>query len=215
MTSIKDQLFSKLKQRPLPEGQYFKEENLKKTTLCVHHTAGGSADSSIKSWINDPAPVATPFIIDRNGDILQTYHSKYWAFALGLKSANFKEIEKSCIHIELASYGFLRNAAANEYYNSYGGMLLKANVCTLDKSFRGYIHYENYTDQQIESLEILIRYLSGVYNIPMQFAGFEFRPDVFDKDGFNGITTHTNYRLDKTDCYPHPKLVDMLNSLVV
>ena len=33
------------------------------------------------------------------------------------------------------------------------------------------------------------------------------------KDGKPGIWTHANVRPDKTDCFPQPELMDMLNGL--
>lgn len=42
-------------------------------------------------------------------------------------------------------------------------------------------------------------------------SAFEFNPLTLN--GYPGIWTHTNIRLDKTDCSPQPKLIDMILSL--
>ena len=41
--------------------------------------------------------------------------------------------------------------------------------------------------------------------------GFGFQEDAF-YGKVKGLLTHTNVRKDKSDCYPHPDLVDMILS---
>jgi len=40
---------------------------------------------------------------------------------------------------------------------------------------------------------------------------FEYQP--LANEGGEGIWSHTNFRKDKFDVYPHPKLIEMLQSL--
>ena len=40
---------------------------------------------------------------------------------------------------------------------------------------------------------------------------FEYQP--LANEGAEGIWSHTNFRKDKFDVYPHPKLIEMLQSL--
>jgi hypothetical protein len=40
---------------------------------------------------------------------------------------------------------------------------------------------------------------------------FEYQP--LANEGGEGIWSHTNFRKDKSDVYPHPKLIEMLKSL--
>ena len=41
---------------------------------------------------------------------------------------------------------------------------------------------------------------------------FEYQP-LANEGGSEGIWSHTNFRKDKSDVYPHPKLIEMLQSL--
>lgn len=195
----------------LPDGQFFNDRHTKKQ-IVLHHTGGGSASSSIGGWVSDSAPVATPFIVDRDGTINQAYPSAYWAFSLGLTTSNFKQIEQACIPIELANYGYLKkDIATGRYINAYGNYV--SNVCVLDKPWRGIKAFEAYTDAQIESSRRLLVYLSLKYNISVKYNS-----DIFDicqraLKGDPGLYTHASYRSDKTDISPQPKIIEMLKLL--
>jgi len=63
----------------LPTSQYVHEITDKKY-IALHHTAGGSAKSSIEFWKSNSDKVATHFIIDRNGDIYQTMSMLYYGY---------------------------------------------------------------------------------------------------------------------------------------
>lgn len=201
----------RLRQHPLPKGQYIEVESPKKT-IVLHHTAGGSADSSIAGWIKDLSPVATPVVIDRDGTIVQCYPSKYWAYSLGVATANYTQLEKQSIPIEIASYGYLTPRHGN-MYNAYGSFIHSDRVCKLDKPFRGQLYFEKYTDDQIESVRRLMLYWGEKYNIDLTY-----NPEMWDVSkralrGDGGVWTHNSYRADKSDVFPQPELIEMLQKL--
>ena len=209
---IKDQVIARLRANPIPETQYFLEEHAKKS-ICLHHTAGGSADSSINSWINDKQPkVATCVIIDRDGTIVQAFASQYWAYSLGLSTPNYVQIERQTIGIEIANYGGLKKIG-EEYYNAYGGKIKPENVYDCGFIFRGFRYFEKYTDKQIDSVRLLLLYWNERYKIPL-----DYHPNMWDYNqsailGAAGIWSHTSYRKDKSDCFPQPELIAMLKGL--
>lgn len=195
----------------LPPGQFIQQEFPKKT-IPLHHTAGGSAASSIAGWIADVSPVATPVIIDRDGSIIQSYPSKYYAYSLGCQTANFRELENQAIPIEIACYGYMikKNGV---FYNAYGGVVQPDNVYDHGKLFRGNQFFEKYTAAQIESTRRLLLYWGEKYGIDLTY-----RPEMFDISpaalrGDGGIWGHTAYRKDKSDIYPYPPMIEMLKSL--
>lgn len=96
---------------PLAPDQYYQKAYAKKY-IFLHHTAGGSAASSVGGWAANPEHIATPYLIDRNGDIFETYDPKYWAYSLGVKGNS--DIEKAAIPIEICCYGSLAVAKKDE-----------------------------------------------------------------------------------------------------
>ena len=89
---------TKIKQVPLRESQYIKEE-IKKTQIVLHHTAGNSSGvGTIKMWdTDDRGRIATCVTISGkgaskdtyDGEICQAFSSKYWAYHLGIKRSVF------------------------------------------------------------------------------------------------------------------------------
>lgn len=210
--NLKDQVLARLRANPLPETQYILEEHPKKS-ICLHHTAGGSADSSIQSWINDNQPhVATCVVIDRDGTIVQAFGSQYWAFSLGLKSANFKEIEQQTIAIEIASYGGLKDING-EFYTAYGNKIKPENVYDHGQLYRGFRYFEKYTPEQIESVRLLLLYWNEKYSIPLDYHPNMWNINQSAQMGAAGVWTHVSYRVDKSDCFPQLELVQMLQGL--
>lgn len=205
--------FKYIKFQKLPSDQYY-DEIVTKKSICLHHTAGGSAQSSIEGWLKDKVRVGTCVIIDRKDTIFQQFESDRWAFSLGLETANYKIIERQTINIELANYGFLIPVGKGRYKNAYGGYVEPKNVIELEKPYRGYTFYENYTDFQIDNTLELISYWKAKYN--MNFADLKLTSKGFELDSVNalkgvgGLYTHGNFRADKTDIYPHPKFCEVL-----
>ncbi len=209
MSNYRELVEERLEFNLLPPNQYFEVVCVKKS-VGLHHTAGGSADSSIATWIADPDRVATPVLIERDGAIIQSYPSKFFAYSFGIKAANRDKIEKQTIPIEICSYGYLKKVG-NEYFNAYGGKV--KDVCILDKPWRGQKYFENYTDAQIESVRRLLLYWGEKYSIKFEYSDKMW--DIWQKAqiGDASLVSHACYRTDKTDAYPHPKLIEMLKNL--
>lgn len=213
-----DIIKSRLIQYPLKKGQYIEVDKAKakKKQIILHHTAGGSAKSSIDYWNNSDEQVGTAFVIDRQGSILQAFPSWCWAYALGVNQSNFRQLEQQSIQIELANYGQLKkygNNTHHEFYSAYGNKIAPDMVETLPISFRGGKYYEKYTPEQIDSLRLLIQYLSEVYEIEAKYKSNIFDINQKALRGDEGLFTHCCYRGDKSDVYPQPALINMLKSL--
>lgn len=219
---------SKIIQYSFDKKQYF-EETHTKTQIYLHHTAGRSNGiDTYKFWEKNTERVATCVTICGkpdagstlvDGQIIQGYSSAFWAYHLGLTSAPFKtfkvpyqSLDKISVGIEICNWGCLTKT--DRGYESWAGVLIpESDVCVLSKPFKGYKYYHNYTDAQIESVRQLLVYWGKRYNIPLTH-----NEDIFDVTpralkGEPGVYTHNSVRKDKTDIYPHPKMVDMLKSL--
>lgn len=192
--------------------------------IVIHHTAGGSAQSTINWWNSNKERVATHFIIDRDGTIYQTIPLNGWGYHLWVNapsnqiSTKFKsrkeKYDKKALSIELASYGRCHEKNG-VVYNVYNKPV--KNFIKLSKPYRGTLYFEKYSSEQIKSLKKLLSFLLEKYpeikaNLVKDFSTiFEINQRALDMAP--GIFTHSSYRTDKDDCYPDSDLINMLNSL--
>ena len=192
---------------PLHPNQYF-QGIFPKKYIFLHHTAGGSAASSIGGWAANPARIATPYVIDRDGTIYECYDPKFWAYSLGVKGNS--AIERASIPIEIASYGNL--TLKNGKYIKWTGSEIEA-VKVVKCPFRNFDYYENYTPAQIAALSVLIPYLMKRFGISLQADPVKFWDFKNPATLPPGIYSHSTVRKDKVDVYPHPDLVNLVYSL--
>jgi len=214
-----------IKQIDFPTNQYIAEEH-PKSQIFLHHTAGNaSGEQTFKGWESNAERVATCVVISGkganciDGQIIQGFSSKYFAFHLGLKESTFqkhgipyKSLDRISVAIEICNWGQL-TVKDGKFYNYVNREVAKEDVCTLDKPFKGYKYFHNYTDAQIASVKDLLLLWKGKYKIDLTY-----NEDIWDicpraLKGDNGVYTHNSVRTDKVDIYPHPKMVEMLKSL--
>ena len=215
-----------IKQLPLSDAQYVREITAKKQ-IVLHHTAGNSsAPNVVKSWENDSrGRIATCVVVSGkgakgtfDGEIVQCFSSKFWAYHLGIKpevfkarKINYQNLDRISVGIEICNWGWLTKEDGK--FKTYVGTVVpEADVIELD--YKGFKYWHNYTDAQIESVRQLLLYWCDLYKIPKETI-YEDLFSISDKalKGTPGIYTHNSYRRDKTDIYPHPKLVKMLSEL--
>lgn len=220
---------TKIKQVPLRESQYIKEET-KKTQIVLHHTAGNSSGvGTIKMWdADDRGRIATCVTISGkglskdtyDGEICQAFSSKYWAYHLGVKGDVFRangvpaiSLDKLSIGIEICSWGPLEKRG-DKFYNYVDREVPADQVTELEKPYKGHKYYHRYTDAQIESVKNLLLYWRDTYDINLTYHE-EDMWSVSKKAlrGENGVYTHNSYRKDKTDIHPCPRMIAMLKSL--
>lgn len=219
----------KINQVPLGYYEYIREEH-KKTQIVLHHTAGNSSGvNTIRHWNNDKrGRIATCVCISGkgssknsyDGEIVQAFSSKYWAYHLGLKSDVFrsfnlpyKSIDKISIGVEICNWGSLEKRG-DKFYNYVNREVSLDQVCELDEPFKGRKYYHAYTDAQIESVRQLLVYWNKVYNIPLDYIEknmWDLSKDALS--GKPGVYTHNSYRKDKSDISPQPKIIKMLSEL--
>jgi len=205
----------KIKQVPF---RAYNREAVTKTQIYLHHTAGGpSGEQVFEFWQSQANKVATCVAISNDGTIVQGFGSEYWAFHLGLGTKHFMgngcpylPLDRSSIAIEICNYGPLTKKGT-KYYNYVGGEVKE--VIELDKPFKGYKYWHNYTDEQIASVKELLLHWNQKYGIDLTY-----NDDIWDVSkralkGEEGVFTHNSVRPDKADVYPHPKLIEMLKSL--
>ena len=156
-----------------------------------------------------------------DGVVLEAFDSNYWAYHLGKNGSS--HMHSHSVGIEVCNFGPLTKDG-DKYYTWANTEVHPDNVCDLGTMWRGYQYWHNYSDEQIASLERLIKHIANEHNINLNlglkesllneepFRAFGFKDDAF-YGKIKGVLSHSNTRKDKTDMYPHPLLVEMLKNL--
>jgi len=208
-----------IKQVRLKDNQYFAESS-PKTQIYLHHTAGnGNAEGVSRYWNGNDSRIATAFIIGENGTIVQCFSSKHWAWHLGIdqedfarNGAKYSNLNKLSVGIEVCNWGYLKKKG-DKYYNYAGGVVNPSYVTELETPYKGYKYWYKYSDAQIESLRQLVEYLCETYDIPKDYRSEIWSIDKEAFKGAKGIFTHNSVRKDKSDMYPDPRVIKMLQNL--
>lgn len=216
-------------QYPFPANQYIQTETVK-AQIYLHHTAGNpNPIATFDWWASTPERVATCVAIGGapdstnkwvDGEIVQGFSSKFWAYHLGLKEETFdhaglpyKSLDKNSIAVEICNWGQLTKGSDGQFRNYVNSIVPANQVCELAVPFKGYKFYHAYTDAQIESLRELLLLWGQRYGRPLNY-----HDDIWDicpraLNGDPGIYTHNSVRKDKNDISPQPKMIAMLKSL--
>ena len=214
-----------IKQVTFPTSQYMAEEH-PKTQIYLHHTAGNANGEQVfKGWESNSERIATcvsisgPGVGSIDGQIIQGFSSKHWAYHLGLKESTFqkhgvpyKSLDKISIGIEVCNWGQL-TLKDGKFYNYVNREVPADQVCTLENPHRGFKYYHNYSDAQIESVKHLLILWKDKFNIPLTYNEDIWDVTIRALKGESGVFTHNSVRTDKVDVFPAPKLIEMLKSL--
>jgi hypothetical protein len=201
----------------------------------IHHTAGwNNPYNTINSWNKDKrGRVATQYCVggtsvrvgsygdDKyNGKVVECFPNNYIGWHLG-KIGNFN-MSKYSSAVEINNFGYLTKKG-DKFYNYVNSEVPESMVCDLGYEFRGYQYWHAYTDEQIESLGLLIKHVKKTYpkinmsnGLPQLLKDGIHPKDAFDfnEDAYNGrikgLWTHTNVRKGKFDCFPQNELVELL-----
>ncbi len=187
---------------------YYEAQKANKKRIVMHFTVG-----NLKSDVSTLTPqkaghakwrMSVPFLIARDGTIYQLFPSKYWSHHLGSGAIGGNEkASKESIGIELSNYGPLVRDG-NNLLTAYSKPGKPDVYCTINETqkytklptpFKGYQYFATFTDEQYESLIVLLRYLTNKYKIPRKFLSQSSRFKASSSTaGFRGINTHLNYR---------------------
>jgi len=204
----------------LTNGQYLTQV-YEKFSQFLHHTVGIDAMGAWRWWNSTPDRVGTPYIIDRDGVIVECFDPSMWAYHLGVKGDDNWH-EKHSINYELVSAGALQYVDKEfRFYPLWPNKLRyvtipEEEVYTFDKPWKGFRHWHKYTDDQIDALIWIMG--KNTLDFPTLKVDndineiFEFKPEVLT-DHTSGIWTHNTVREDKSDPFPYPPLIKALKGL--
>lgn len=177
------------------EGQFVNERTAK-SLVVVHHTADGSPEASVRWWNQDPARVATAYVVDRDGRVHETFDPDYWAYHTGCGA----RLDRRSVGVELTNWGFLERKG--DRYFSWTGVEVPADDVHTEL-WRGELYWQRYPEAQVEAACELVRQLVRRYGIDPDCAP----PDREGTDTarwrrFLGVVAHYHVRADKTDVSP-------------
>ena len=150
-------------------------------------------------------------MIARTGDIIQLFDPKLWSYHLGTSAVGGNSTgSKSSIGIELTNIGPLE-VSGNWLWTYVGTQYCRLDeqqwYSSLDQEYRSYRHFASFTNEQYESLNLLLGALVAEFDIPFNFLPSQSRYETFQTSqaarSFEGISSHVNYRpTGKTDIGP-------------
>jgi N-acetyl-anhydromuramyl-L-alanine amidase AmpD len=173
-----------------------------KDLIVLHHTVGGTAQSTVDYWRSTPERIGTAYIVDRDGTVFEVFPPGCWARHLGLKGTS--ALDRRSIGIEIASegalleergrlYAFGRVAPATQYTGP---------VFDFGSSYRGYRYFAQYTPAALAAVAALVERLLTIYSIPRHTPADHIRADLAAYTDYRGVLAHCHLRPDKTDVHP-------------
>lgn len=185
----------------LNSGEYYRARH-RKDLIVLHHTAGGSARSTVNWWNQSPQRIATAYVIERDGTIHEVFDPEYWAYHLGL-SGTRGSVDRRSIGIEIACEGGLQGVG--DFYYSFDRIIPTTQFTgpryTHPESWRGYRDYAAYTPEQTASTVALTGHLLERFDIPRRTP----RSHLAHSNGhrtYRGVVGHHHLRPDKSDLHP-------------
>lgn len=184
------------------DDSFYYRDKFSKNQVVIHFTAG-YLKGDVATLSTPGNHVSVPFIIARNGAILNMWSSAYWSYHLGPGAMGGNTAgSKRTIAIEVSNIGYLNKVGDNlvsSYSNRdiYCGLDERNFYTKLDTPYRGHEYFASFTGNQYNSLVVLLRYLTAQYNIPRDFLPEGKRYDVVGANeitNFGGIVSHVNYR---------------------
>lgn len=184
------------------DDSFYYNDAFEKTQIVIHFTAG-YLKGDVATLTTPGNHVSVPFILARNGAILNMWSSKLWSYHLGPGAVGGNTAgSKRTIAIEVSNIGYLKKIG-NNLVSAYSDTDV---YCSLDETnfyqkldtpYRGHSYYASFTGAQYNSLIVLLRYLTAQYNIPRDFLPENERyvtGSASEIPNFRGIVSHVNYR---------------------
>lgn len=223
----------------------------KKEYIFLHHTAGYENPYQVVDyWAKDDrGPVVTQFIVGGSnhktadpkydGEIVQCMEYEDYGWHNGLGKS---PLQINSIGIELCNFGFVTkdgyfnsgkwiDKTKNRFYTYIGTEVHPDQVVIFAKTWRGHRYFHRYSEQQIKSLEYLIRKIGEDNGIDIRkglqdrlkrmdkFKAFDFDAGILSGK-IKGLFLHTNVSgpnkwggYEKWDLFPQDEVCDMISVL--
>lgn len=180
---------------------YYYPQKTKKTSICLHFTVG-YINSDVATLAKEDSKVSVSYLVDRCGRVYELFDDAYWSYHLGAGAVGTNTtMSKQSIGIEISNYGPL-SASGSDLIDVYNNKYCTIGETTLYEcdDFRGKKYFATMSNEQLNAVAELLKYLCGKHGIPMNFRkdASLFASDA-DARNFGGIFYHTSVRKDKFD----------------
>lgn len=108
------------------------------------------------------------------------------------------QINKNSITISLENLGWLLKQPLTDYYINWIGDIYKGKV--FERKWRGYYFWQPYTDEQINSLYLLLKDITDKFNIDFNIVGHNTIINGVEK--LDGVICRSNFSEKYTDVNP-------------
>ncbi|MFA8434695.1 MAG: N-acetylmuramoyl-L-alanine amidase [Marinifilaceae bacterium] len=186
---------------------FFYNETVAKQKIVLHFTAG-YLKGDVNALTKKDYHVSVPFLIGRDGTIFSLFPSMKWSYHLGKGAMGGNQRNsKDSVGIELSNIGPLKlsgNKLLTVYGDEYCSIEEEQYYTKIEEPFRGYSYFATFTEEQYQSLDILLKFLTARYQIPFELLPENVRFETNEENaGFKGIVSHINFRpSDKWDIGP-------------
>lgn len=181
----------------------------KKDLIVLHHTVGGSARSTIEYWQTKKNRIATAFLVERDGSVLEAFPASAWAFHVGVPGE--PELEKRSIGIEIANEGPLIESEGKFYCfgkisskTEFQGEVTDCGSFLQDElpPWRGFRYFAAYTPAAMNGVAELVERLIEEFDIARLSPADHLSANAYHYRDFKGVLSHAQLRADKTDVHP-------------
>ncbi|MEM7375365.1 MAG: N-acetylmuramoyl-L-alanine amidase [Bacteroidota bacterium] len=200
-----------------PVSSFCFQETSPKTQIVLHHTIGLAA-GDLRTLSKEDYHVSTAYVLGRDGTIYQMFSPHQWSYHLGKNEVvGNKTGSKRAVGIEICNYGWLKEGTGKNagklltlYNQVYCSKEDTDAYVELPQPYRFHKYYATFTEEQYESVIVMLRYLTKEFKVPKTFPGLDlakhdagawdqiplynqFANDAKAQEA--GICSHVNYRL--------------------
>lgn len=169
----------------------------KKTQIVVgnSYSEGLTHFTKWEMRMNGKYKKTAPFTILRDGTIYLHFDPKHHCDFVGIK-----DIDRHIIPIVLENNGWLKKDIDNNRFLNWIGDIYNEEVGVVEKKWRNHSYWMPYTDEQMNSLVRLCKYLCEKFDIPLEALSHNTKVEMVDD--FEGIVYKSNYSKYFSDVSP-------------
>jgi N-acetyl-anhydromuramyl-L-alanine amidase AmpD len=169
--------------------------NDKKTQIILTDTKRGVKNyiQSLRYRYNRKNPYIPNYVISKTGEVYKIMEPNMYSRFLENET-----LDKKSIIISLENFGCLKKNPLQDTYVNWIGDIYKQKA--FERKWRDCFFWDNYEENQIQSLGNLIKELCEQFDIPKISIGHNVRQEGVEN--FKGIASRSNYDADFKDVNP-------------
>lgn len=177
--------------------QNFYQTEYKKSQIVIGNSFSSGLDH-VTRWqtrLNGKYKRTAPFTIARDGTIYLHFDPKHHSDFIGVK-----DIDRHAIGIVLENQGWLTKDLQNDRYLTWIGDIYNEEDEIVETRWRNHSYWSTYTEEQLDSLAKLCRYLCERFDIPLE--ALSHNTNIAMIDHYTGIAYKGNFSKYFSDVSP-------------